>query len=639
MTTLIIALPLFAGLFTGIFNRIMSKEHSAIITFTCVACSALLSSYVFYQVVFCHEIYKLSLWTWLKVGAFQVNIAMYIDKLTAIMLVVVTTVSSVVHLYSAGYMYDDQNMPRFMSYISLFTASMLVLVVSNNFGQLFLGWEGVGVCSYLLIGFWYKKDSANNASIKAFVVNRIADLALMTSIIVLYSVFGTLEFQSIFHNISQAEGNYINIFGNEFSLMEFIALLIFIGCMGKSAQIGLHVWLPDAMEGPTPVSGLIHAATMVTAGVFLLARCSFIIEQAPYCKEFILIIGSLTSLMAAFVAIAQDDIKKIIAYSTCSQLGYMFIACGLGQYHLAIFHLFTHAFFKAMLFLGAGSIIHALHHEQNINKMGGLASDLPITHVFFWIGSLAIMGIYPFAGYFSKDMIIESAYATSPFAYVSSLIAALGTGIYSIKILLKVFYGKKAFSSDLHPHEAPLIMNGPMGLLALGSIFAGMFGSKLMGIGMDSPEFYDGAMLITHTDHHIHHEDGFSLISSIILYAPTLAACLGMMSGYIMFSKANTGYSKKSIAGSIYNILSHKFYFDELYQLVIVDFCDYIAKMMKIFDKSILDASGPGLFSNLTICASRIISSIHPGIINAYVTIWAASIAASLSLMLYLFVL
>ncbi|MDX1916783.1 MAG: NADH-quinone oxidoreductase subunit L [Rickettsiaceae bacterium] len=637
MESLAIALPLFAGLFCGLFNKVLSKELVSAITCTSISIAAIVSLNIFYNVIFFEKLYKITLWTWLSAASFKADIVIYIDKLTAIMFVVVTFVSSMVHIYSTGYMKEDENMPKFMSYISIFTASMLILVSSDNFAQLFLGWEGVGVCSYLLIGFWHERESANNAAIKAFIVNRIADFALITCIIILYSLFGTLEYQRIFANITNEEYNYIQMFGHEVRLLEFASFLLFIGCMGKSAQIGLHVWLPDAMEGPTPVSALIHAATMVTAGVFLLARCSFLIESAPYCKEFITIIGSLTVVMAGLIATGQDDIKKIIAYSTCSQLGYMFVACGLGQYHLGIFHLFTHAFFKAMLFLGAGSIIHAMHHEQDTNKMGGLVHYMPLTHIFFWIGSLAIMGIYPFAGYFSKDMIIEAAYHSSHVAYLASMIGAFCTSIYSIKILQKVFYNHKSFSDAIHPHEPGAAMNFPMMLLAACAIFAGIFGSSAIGIGMDSRQFYEG-IIITSPLEQITREE-HSLEEIILTQGPTLVAILGAIIGFFLFYQKPGAVKAKDKNRIISQLLLHKFYFDEFYENVVVKLSDKIAKFMKIFDKEIIDAFGPGFISNIIVAFSRALSFMHGGVLNIYASMFTASIAVFLCIMLYLFVL
>ncbi len=641
MVEYVIILPLFVGLYTGIMSKYTSKNISAIITSTAIILSAIISAFLFYKVAYLGEVIHLKFWRWLSAGNLQIDTGMYIDKLSVIMLVVVTFISSAVHLYSAGYMYEDDNMQRFMSYISVFTAIMLILVTSDNFMQLFFGWEGVGACSYLLIGFWNKKDSANNAALKAFVVNRVADLALVVSIILIYHSFGTLEFASVFRNVGNIHYEQIHFCGYDIYLTELIAMLILIGCMGKSAQIGFHVWLPDAMEGPTPVSGLIHAATMVTAGVFLIVRCSFIFEYASVVREIIVVVGSLTALLTALIAITQNDIKKIIAYSTCSQLGYMFIACGLSQYHLAIFHLFTHAFFKAMLFLGAGSVIHAMHHEQDVNKMGGVASYMPLTHIFFWIGSLAIMGVYPFAGYYSKELIIESAYLNGGFAYYCSMLGVLCTSIYSIKIITKVFYGSKNWDSATHPHEASLVMNLPMAFLALGAVFSGVFGSKLVSLGMDKPEFYSGVIFFgAQVSHHKSLHDSHDLISSIVLYAPVIISCLGMILGYITYSYSQDKIiAKKGFGCFLYSIIKNKFYLDFIYQKCIVELNDFVAMLLKCFDKIIIDAAGPGLMSNIAVSVARIISFFHTGLLRLYASIFMAGIATSLSLILYFFVL
>ncbi|MDX1924017.1 MAG: NADH-quinone oxidoreductase subunit L [Rickettsiaceae bacterium] len=641
MIELIIALPLFAGIIVGLLSKTISKNQSVIIASSGVILSALISSYVFYKVAYNNEIIHITLWTWLKAGNLSANWAIYIDKLTAIMLIVITFVSSAVHIYSAGYMRDDENTQRFMSYISVFTASMLILVVSDNFLQLFLGWEGVGVCSYLLIGFWHKKDSANNAAVKAFVVNRVGDLALITAIIIIYDNFYSVEFSKIFASVSQLESHQIKFFSFSTNMIELVSFFLFIGCMGKSAQIGLHVWLPDAMEGPTPVSGLIHAATMVTAGVFLLARCSYIFEFAPITRDFIVVTGSLTCLMAALIAIAQTDIKKIIAYSTCSQLGYMFIACGLSQYQLGIFHLFTHAFFKAMLFLGAGSVILAMHHEQDIYKMGGLKKYMKLTYAFFWIGSLAIMGVYPFAGYFSKDFILVAAYEAGSISYICGMIAALCTSIYSMKIIFLVFEGKShtphTRKHDHHhssPSEAPMVMNVPMIFLALGSVFVGIFGQYCLKLPISEPAFFEKAIYLHNHKHNHAHP------SLIIELAPMIMALLGAVAGYFAYGVPHKSTkNKNSIFMFLYCITKNKFYFDEIYDSAIVGTSDYLAKIMKSFDKIVIDFAGPGLAIYISSIFANQVANLHKGTVNSYASAFALSLILSLLLIVYRFAL
>ncbi|MDD9911442.1 MAG: NADH-quinone oxidoreductase subunit L, partial [Alphaproteobacteria bacterium] len=375
-----------------------------------VAC-ALASLLIFLKIAMADApAFNVSLFTWLTLENFSINFGVLVDKLTATMLLVVCGVSACVHVYSIGYMADDPAKPRFFAYLSLFTFTMLALVTAPNLLQMFLGWEGVGVASYLLIGFWFHKESANAASMKAFITNRVADAAMLVGLFTLIATFGTLDYAGILPNVENFQAYTFNFLGYQVPVLELAALCLFIGAMGKSAQFGLHVWLPDAMEGPTPVSALIHAATMVTAGVFLLCRMSPLFEAAPTVLMFVAYIGALTAIFAATVGLTQTDIKRVIAYSTCSQLGYMFFAIGVSAYPAAMFHLTTHAFFKALLFLGAGSVIHGLHHEQNLFKMGAMKAVLPITYVLMWIGSLALAGIPPFAGYFSKDLILEAAF-------------------------------------------------------------------------------------------------------------------------------------------------------------------------------------------------------------------------------------
>ena len=426
---LIVFLPLLSGIINGTFCQRLSKNQAGIISCSAIILSSLLACLVFYHVGIKGNIIHIKIAEWVQIDNIKINWAIYIDQLTAIMFLVVTWVSAVVYIYSLGYIEESETLPRFLSFLSFFTFFMLSLVSADNILQLFFGWEGVGFCSYLLIGFWYYKDSANSASIKAFIVNRIGDFAFILGIIIIIIYSGYADFAGIFSKAQVLSEIKFNIYGVELSRLDIICLLLFIGCMGKSAQIGLHIWLPDAMEGPTPVSALIHAATMVTAGVFLVVRCSYLFEYSPIMLQIIASIGAITCLFAASIAITQNDIKKIIAYSTCSQLGYMFLACGVSAYNAAMFHLVTHAFFKALLFLSAGNVIHACH-EQNIFKMGGLKDKMPITYCNFWVGSLAIIGICPLAGFYSKDLILESAYQANSLSYfVLGIIAAVLTAV------------------------------------------------------------------------------------------------------------------------------------------------------------------------------------------------------------------
>ncbi len=405
MLKLLVFLPLLGALLSGIFPKFIGKKGAMYIPTILCGISFIFSIILLHNAIL-GESYVINLATWINSGYFQINWALKLDMLSSVMLFVVMLVSTLVHLYSIGYMDHDPHQARFFSYLSLFTFAMLMLVTSNNFIQLFFGWEGVGLCSYLLIGFWFKKQSANAAAIKAFLVNRVGDLGLILGICLIYFKFNSLDYNTVFESVTLIKDNSFSLLNIEIPIIELCCFLLFIGAMGKSAQIILHTWLADAMEGPTPVSALIHAATMVTAGVFLVARCSPIFEYAPYALGFVTIVGALTSIFAAYVAITQNDIKKIIAYSTCSQLGYMFFACGVSAYSAGMFHLMTHAFFKALLFLGAGSVIHSLSDEQDIRKMGGLYKALPYTCVGMLIGSLALAGLPPFAGFFSKDVIL-----------------------------------------------------------------------------------------------------------------------------------------------------------------------------------------------------------------------------------------
>ena len=458
MEYLILFLPLIASIISGFFGKIIGDRTSEILTSSFVSISAILSIAVFYNVIYLNYENNLVIATWINSGTLDVNWSIKVDALSSVMLVVVTLISALVHIYSIGYMSHDKHKSRFMAYLSLFTFAMLTLVTADNFLQLFFGWEGVGVCSYFLIGFWFKRDSANAAAIKAFLVNRVGDFGLALGIFLIFYNFGTVNYSEVFNNIPTIQDNDVKFLGFTINSINLICFLLFIGAMGKSAQIFLHTWLPDAMEGPTPVSALIHAATMVTAGVFLVVRCSPIYEFSPVVLDFITIIGMLTALFAATVALVQNDIKKIIAYSTCSQLGYMFFAVGVGAYNVAMFHLFTHAFFKALLFLGSGSVIHAFKDEQDISFMGGVSKKLPYTYLLMIIGTLALTGFPFLSGFYSKDAIIE--YAFLDYSFIGYLAASIGiftallTSIYSWRLIFKTFHGdyknKKINISEIH---------------------------------------------------------------------------------------------------------------------------------------------------------------------------------------------
>lgn len=479
----IVFLPLIGAIIAGFFGRLIGERPSEIITTGFLLIAAVLSWFVFIQVGFGSETARVPVLRWITSGDLDVAWSLRIDTLTAVMLVVVTTVSALVHLYSIGYMHEDDSRPRFFAYLSLFTFAMLMLVTADNLLQMFFGWEGVGLASYLLIGFWYHKPSANAAAIKAFVVNRVGDFGFALGIFGVFFMFGSISFDAIFQAAPGAKGATMNFLGMQVDVMTTLCLLLFMGAMGKSAQLLLHTWLPDAMEGPTPVSALIHAATMVTAGVFMVARLSPLFEQAPVALQVVTLVGSVTAFFAATVGLVQNDIKRVIAYSTCSQLGYMFAALGVSAYGAGIFHLFTHAFFKALLFLGAGSVIHAMHHEQDMRNMGALASKIRVTWVMMLIGTLALTGvgiphIAGFAGFHSKDAIIEGAYmAHLPYNYSFWLlvIAAFMTSFYSWRLIFMTFHGKTRAEPDVykHAHESPLVMLVPLGVLATGAVLAG----------------------------------------------------------------------------------------------------------------------------------------------------------------------
>ena len=600
MEKLIIFLPLFGAIFSGLFGSKFSNKISQLVTSFFVSISALLSIYLFYEVISNNYSNNIIIAKWISSGLLDVNWSIKIDQLSSVMLVVVTLVSAIVHVYSIGYMSHDPHKPRFMAYLSLFTFAMLVLVTSDNFLQLFFGWEGVGLCSYFLIGFWFKKPTANAAAIKAFIVNRVGDFGFALGIFLIFYIFGSVNYDEIFNQVSLYKNNNISFLGFEFNVINSICFLLFIGAMGKSAQIFLHTWLPDAMEGPTPVSALIHAATMVTAGIFLVVRCSPIYEYSPTILNFITVIGMTTALFAATVALVQNDIKKIIAYSTCSQLGYMFFATGVGAYNIAMFHLFTHAFFKALLFLGAGSVIHSFHDEQNINNMGGVYKHLPYTYSLMIIGTLALTGFPFLSGFYSKDLIIEFAYlkgnSVGYYACGVGIFTAVLTSIYSWRLIFKTFHGqynnKNYEISSMH--ESPLIMLIPLIILAIGSVFAGFFFKDLfMGYGSFS-EFWRGSIFFLEplTSEHP---------PVYIIYLTPILVIVTIPLSYFIFLK-----NKSLLEGlvnsnrPIYLFLKNKWYFDELYEVLFVKSSKYLGKYFwKKIDGLIIDRFGPDGLSKL----------------------------------------
>ena len=570
----------------------VGARSSEVITTTLVLITALLSYLAFYQVALNGQEERIELLRWIDSGALKSAWSLRIDTLTAVMLVVVTTVSGLVHLYSIGYMEDDPHRPRFFAYLSLFTFAMLALVTADDFLQLFFGWEGVGLASYLLIGFWYHKPSACNAAIKAFIVNRVGDFGFALGIFAVFTLFNSVQYDTVFASAPDQVGKTMEFLGYQVDALTLICLLLFMGAMGKSAQFLLHTWLPDAMEGPTPVSALIHAATMVTAGVFMVARLSPLFELAPIALGFVTIIGATTAFFAATVGLVQTDIKRVVAYSTCSQLGYMFAAEGVGAYGAGMFHLFTHASFKALLFLGAGAVIHALHHEQDMRRMGGLRKVLPFTVAMMLIGTLSLTG-FPFtSGFVSKDAIIEATYAAHSsvgnYAFVLTLIAAVLTSFYSWRLMFLVFEGKPREPKEVlaHAHEPPWTMGVPLILLALGALLLGVLFSHFF-IGSGQEEFWRGS-LVTHAEPH-------QEVPSWVLAAPTLAMAAGFATAwyfYITNPLVPFGLSKR-FRGA-YLFLLNAWYFDALYDAIFVRPAKWLGRFLwKTGDGTVIDGIGP----------------------------------------------
>ncbi|MGZ5870619.1 MAG: NADH-quinone oxidoreductase subunit L [Bradyrhizobium sp.] len=581
--------------------------------------AAALSWVALVDVGFQHHDVRIALFPWINSGDLQVTWALRVDTLTAVMLVVVNTISSLVHLYSIGYMDEDPYRPRFFSYLSLFTFAMLMLVTADNLVQLFFGWEGVGLMSYLLIGFWYQKPSANAAAIKAFIVNRVGDFGFALGIFAVFMLIGSTDFETIFAGAPGLTGKTIDFFGWHADALTLACLLLFMGAMGKSAQFLLHTWLPDAMEGPTPVSALIHAATMVTAGVFMVARLSPLFELAPNAQAVVMFFGATTAFFAATVGLVQNDIKRIVAYSTCSQLGYMFVAMGAGAYSVGMFHLFTHAFFKALLFLGSGSVIYAMHHEQDIRNMGGLKDRIPYTYIVMVIGTLALTGFPLTAGYFSKDAIIESAFAShnsfATYAFLMTVVAAGLTSFYSWRLIFKTFHGEPHDQEHYdNAHEAPLWMLIPIGILAVGSIFAG-FPFRELFAGHAVEEFFrESVKMNPHIIEEMHH------IPGSIAFLPTVMMALGFVVSWLFYIRRP--YLPVELANQqplLYQFLLNKWYFDELYDLIFVRPAKWIGRFLwKIGDGYIIDGFGPDGVSARVLDVTRNVVRLQTGYLYHY---------------------
>jgi NADH-quinone oxidoreductase subunit L len=627
----IITLPLIAAIISGFFGKYIGDRNSEIVTSLLVSISAILSIIVFYNVVFNQYEDNIIIATWINSGTLDVNWSMKIDSLSSVMLVVVTSVSALVHIYSIGYMSHDPHKPRFMAYLSLFTFAMLMLVTSDNFIQLFFGWEGVGLCSYFLIGFWFKKETANSAAIKAFVVNRVGDFGFALGIFLIFYLFGTVNYNEVFQQIPSVVDKRLNFLGFEVNSIDLICLLLFIGAMGKSAQILLHTWLPDAMEGPTPVSALIHAATMVTAGVFLVVRCSPIYEYSELALNLITVVGMTTAIFAASVALVQTDIKKIIAYSTCSQLGYMFFAAGVGAYNIAMFHLFTHAFFKALLFLGSGSVIHAFKDEQNINSMGGVWKKLPYTYVLMIIGTLALTGFPLLSGFYSKDAIIEFAYLRDNkagyYAAGIGIFTAFLTSIYSWRLIFKTFHGSynnKSIKIE-ETHESPLVMLLPLIILSIGAIFAGFIFKDLF---FDT-NFWGSSIFFLEPLSEEHPPMWFLLLTPILV-------CLSIPISYYLFVKnKDLPNSIIEINKPLYNFLVNKWYFDELYEILFIKPSKKIGLFLwKFFDVKIIDGFGPDGVSSLIKKFSIKANKFQSGYIYQYAFIMLLGFSALLTFLI-----
>ena len=642
MYAAIVFLPIIASAIAGLLGRLIGARASELVTTGALFVSAALSCVAFYDVTLMGHSYLVQVLPWIYSGDLRVDWAIRVDALTGVMLVVVTGVSSLVHLYSIGYMADDPHRQRFFSYLSLFTFAMLMLVTANNFLQLFFGWEGVGLASYLLIGFWYKKPEANAAAIKAFIVNRIGDFGFALGIFGIFYIFKTLDFDAVFAAAPSMVGKTFLFAGYNVDILTTLCLLLFIGAMGKSAQIGLHTWLPDAMEGPTPVSALIHAATMVTAGVFLVCRCSPLFEHAPIALAFVTFIGATTAFFAASVGLFQNDIKRVIAYSTCSQLGYMFVGAGVSAYGSAMFHLFTHAFFKALLFLAAGSVIQAMHHEQDMRKMGGLAKAIPFTWAMMLIGNLALTGVgipvlhVGFAGFYSKDSIIDAAYsahtAIGTYAFLLTLVAAAMTSFYSWRQFLMTFHGRYRGADALHGHdhghddhhapalsevhESPLTMLVPLAVLAAGAVFAGiLFGHYF--IGEQGASFWHGAIAAIAGNRLGPQLENFPMWVEAAPFALTVIGFGIAYYYYILNPELPAQMAAKK--GLLYTFLYNKWYFDELYDFLFVQPAKKLGRFLwKFGDGTIIDGLGPDGVAARVLDATRGAVQLQSGYVYHY---------------------
>ena len=629
MEVVAVFLPLIGAILAGLFARQLGDRGAQIATIAPMGLSALLSVIVFFDVAVAGNARTVELFTWIDSGSFELSWALRMDTLSAVMLAVVTIVSAMVHVYSVGYMEHDPSKPRFFAYLSLFTFFMLMLATADNFVQLFFGWEGVGVASYLLIGFWYDRPSANAAAIKAFLVNRVGDVGFALGIAAVFFLTGAATFDGAFAAAPDVAESSISFLGMQASALDVVGILLFIGAMGKSAQLGLHTWLPDAMEGPTPVSALIHAATMVTAGIFMLCRVSPILEYAPVALAVIAVVGGATAFFAATVGMAQNDIKRVIAYSTCSQLGYMMFAIGVSAYGAAIFHLMTHAFFKALLFLGAGSVIHAMHEEQDMRKMGGIWRTIPYTYAMMWIGSLALAGLPPFAGFFSKDIVLEAAWAAhsgvGQFAFWMGILAAFMTAFYSWRLLFMTFHGESRAPKKVldQAHESPWVMLGPLVVLSVGAVLAGWIGYDAF-VGDSRLAFWGQSIVQGENDviYAAHH------VPLWVKLLPLLMAASGIGLAYLMYM-ARPELPGRVVASikPVWQFVYNKWYFDELYAFLFVRPAGVLGTFLwKGGDGAVIDGYGPDGISALTSRLSRRTSRLQTGYLYHYAFVMLAGV-------------
>ncbi|WP_296576990.1 NADH-quinone oxidoreductase subunit L [Phreatobacter sp.] len=680
----IVFLPLVGFLIAGLFGRAIGARASEIVTTGLLGIAALLSWVAFYQVGYAGQSTTVELFRWISAGSLNVSWSLRIDTLTVVMLVVVNSVSFLVHLYSIGYMHEDPDRSRFFAYLSFFTFTMLVLVTANDLLQMFFGWEGVGLASYLLIGFWYKKPSANAAAMKAFIVNRVGDFGFLLGIFGLYMLTGSVSFEAVFGAAQGLAGKPMAFLGYQVDALTVVCLLLFMGAMGKSAQFLLHTWLPDAMEGPTPVSALIHAATMVTAGVFMVARLSPVFEYAPIALQVVMFFGATTAFFAATVGLVQNDIKRVIAYSTCSQLGYMFVALGAGAYSVGVFHLFTHAFFKALLFLGAGSVIHAMHHEQDIRRMGGLAGHIKFTYAMMVIGTLALTGFglpflhIGFAGYHSKDAIIEVAYAAhgamGPFAFFMTVAAALMTSFYSWRLIFLTFHGQPRWGHDAHahdqhahadhvhagahtadpahghadphaaahgahddhhaghghahqPHESPLVMLIPLGILAVGAVFSGIVFAKKFLYEDGIKSFFRDSVFMRPENHIIHN---FHAVPDWVPWTPFVMMAIGFaLAWYMYIKRPDVPAQLAREHPGLYQFLLNKWYFDELYDRIFVRPARWLGRFFwKKGDGWLIDGFGPDGIAAKVVDITRGVVRLQTGYLYHYAFAMLIGVAA-----------